>query len=91
MIVRTGKWAWAGAAIVASLMAASALADEDDHHDRDESYAIGLWGDLPYDNQGNGTNDVNWVKVTVAPRSREVFSYQAQIVPANRTAVPAPY
>lgn len=48
MIVRTGKWAWAGAAIVASLMAASALADEDDHHDRDESYAIGLWGDLPY-------------------------------------------
>jgi hypothetical protein len=42
------------------------------------------------DNQGNGNNDVHWVKVTVNPRSREVFSYQAQIVPANRTAVPAP-
>ncbi len=42
------------------------------------------------DNQGNGTNDVNWIKVTVAPRSREVFSYQAMIVPANRTSVPAP-
>jgi len=42
------------------------------------------------DNQGNGTNDVNWLKVTVDPRSREVFSYQAQIVPGNRTAVPAP-
>ena len=42
------------------------------------------------DNQANGTNDVNWLKVTVDPRSREVFSYQAQIVPANRTAVPAP-
>jgi hypothetical protein len=42
------------------------------------------------DNQANGTNDVNWVKVTVNPRSREVFSYQAMIVPANRTAVPAP-
>ena len=42
------------------------------------------------DNQANGTNDVNWLRVTVDPRSREVFSYQAQIVPANRTAVPAP-
>jgi len=42
------------------------------------------------DNQANGTNDVNWLKVTVDPRSREVFSYQAQIVPANRVAVPAP-
>ena len=42
------------------------------------------------DNQGNGNNDVHWLKVLVDPRSREVFSYQAQIVPANRTAVPAP-
>ena len=42
------------------------------------------------DNQGNGTNDVNWLKVVVDARSREVFSYQPQIVPANRTAVPAP-
>jgi hypothetical protein len=42
------------------------------------------------DNQANGTNDVNWLRVTVNPRSREVFEYQAQIVPANRTAVPAP-
>ena len=42
------------------------------------------------DNQGNGNNDVNWLKVIVEPRSREVFFYQPQIVPANRTAVPAP-
>ena len=42
------------------------------------------------DNAGNGNNDVNWLKVSVAPRSREVFSYQPMIVPANRTAVPAP-
>jgi hypothetical protein len=42
------------------------------------------------DNQGNGNNDVNWLKVVVDPRSREVFTYQPQIVPANRTAVPAP-
>ncbi|MBU1358844.1 MAG: hypothetical protein KJ901_08855 [Gammaproteobacteria bacterium] len=42
------------------------------------------------DNAGNGNNDVNWLKVTVDPRSREVFAYQQQIVPANRTAVPAP-
>jgi hypothetical protein len=40
------------------------------------------------DNQGNGNNDVNWLKVLVDPRSREVFAYQPQIVPANRTAVP---
>jgi hypothetical protein len=33
---------------------------------------------------------VQWLKVRVAPRSREVFSYEAQIVPENRVAVPAP-
>jgi hypothetical protein len=42
------------------------------------------------DNQANGTNDVNWLKVFVNPRSREVFTYQPQIVPANRVSVPAP-
>lgn len=42
------------------------------------------------DNAANGTNDVNWVKATVNPRSREVFSYQPQIVPGNRVAVPLP-
>jgi hypothetical protein len=42
------------------------------------------------DNAANGLNDVHWVKVTVDPRSREVLSYQAMIVPANRVAVPAP-
>ena len=42
------------------------------------------------DNQANGNNDVNWLKVLVDPHSREVFAYQPQIVPANRTAVPAP-
>ena len=36
------------------------------------------------------TNDVQWVKVLVDPNSREVFAYQAQIVPGNRVAVPAP-
>jgi hypothetical protein len=40
------------------------------------------------DNQANGNNDVHWLKVLVSPRSREVFSYQPQIVPGNRTAVP---
>jgi hypothetical protein len=42
------------------------------------------------DNQSNGNNDVNWVKVLVDPSSRDVFAFQEQIVPANRTAVPAP-
>jgi hypothetical protein len=42
------------------------------------------------DNAANGTNDVQWVKVLVNAHSREVFAYQPQIVPANRTAVPAP-
>jgi len=41
-------------------------------------------------NAANGNNDVNWIKVTVDPRSREVFSYQPMMVPGNRTAVPAP-
>lgn len=42
------------------------------------------------DNAQNGNNDVQWLKVVVDPRSREVFSYEPQIVPLNRTAVPAP-
>ena len=42
------------------------------------------------DHQENGTNDVNWLKVFVDPHGREVFAYQQQIVPGNRTAVPAP-
>lgn len=42
------------------------------------------------DNAANGNNDVQWMKVLVDPRSREVFAYQPQIVPGNRTAVPAP-
>ena len=41
-------------------------------------------------NQGNGNNDVHWVKALVDPSSRDVFAFQAQIVPANRTAVPVP-
>jgi hypothetical protein len=41
-------------------------------------------------NQQNGTNDVNWIKVKVDPRSRDVFSFEAMIVPGNRVAVPAP-
>ena len=41
-------------------------------------------------NQANGTNNVQWLKVPVEPGSREVFAYQPQIVPANRVAVPAP-
>ncbi|MFM2124767.1 MAG: hypothetical protein RL328_1218, partial [Acidobacteriota bacterium] len=39
-------------------------------------------------NAANGTNDVQWIKVLVDPKSREVFAYQPQIVPANRVAVP---
>ncbi len=42
------------------------------------------------DNQANGINDVHWVKALVDPSSRDVFAFQAQIVPANRVAVPAP-
>jgi hypothetical protein len=42
------------------------------------------------DNAANGNNDVHWVKVTVRPDTREVFSYQTMIVPGNRTAVPSP-
>jgi hypothetical protein len=42
------------------------------------------------DNQQNGTNDVHWLKVIVDVQSREVFSYEPQMVPANRVAVPQP-
>jgi len=42
------------------------------------------------DHQENGDNDAHWLEVQVDPASREVFSYQTEIVPANRTAVPAP-
>jgi hypothetical protein len=46
--------------------------------------------ETPGSNVANGNNDVQWVKVYVNPRSREVFAYQNQVVPANRVAVPAP-
>jgi hypothetical protein len=42
------------------------------------------------DNQQNGTNDVHWLKVIVDVKSREVFSYEPQMVPLNRVAVPQP-
>lgn len=42
------------------------------------------------DNQANGDNDVHWLKVFVDDRTREVFTFEPQIVPANRTAVPQP-
>ena len=32
---------------------------------------------------------MNWLKVTVDPSSREVFSYEPRIVPANKV-VPSP-
>ncbi len=42
------------------------------------------------DNALNDTNDVNWIKVNVNPGSCEVFSFQTQVVPGNRVAVPPP-
>jgi hypothetical protein len=42
------------------------------------------------DHAENNNNDVQWLKVLVDPRTREVFAYQQQIVPGNRVAVPAP-
>jgi hypothetical protein len=41
-------------------------------------------------NPANGNNDVQWIKVKIDARTREVFSYEAQIVPGNRTVVPTP-
>jgi hypothetical protein len=42
------------------------------------------------DNAPNRNNDVHWLKLFVDATSREVFAYQPQIVPGNRTAVPEP-
>jgi hypothetical protein len=42
------------------------------------------------DNAPNGDNAVHWVKALVDPNSRDVFAFQAQIVPGNRVAVPSP-
>ena len=52
---------------------------------------VETFGDNAFKNNPEwDNNNVHWVKVLVDPRSREVFSYQSQIVPANRVAVPAP-
>jgi hypothetical protein len=42
------------------------------------------------DNQtpAGNTNDVQWLKALVDPTSRDVFAFQAQIVPQNWTATP---
>jgi hypothetical protein len=42
------------------------------------------------DNAPNGNNAVHWVKALVDPNSRDVFAFQAQMVPANRIAIPSP-
>jgi hypothetical protein len=36
------------------------------------------------DNAATGLSDVHWVKALVDPYSRDVFAFQAQIVPANK-------
>ena len=41
------------------------------------------------DNAQNGNNDVHWTKVTVDPRSDEVFSFQQQVVPATASSAVA--
>jgi hypothetical protein len=46
--------------------------------------------ETPGDNAANGNNDVHWLKALVDPKSRDVLAFQVQIVPGNRTAVPAP-
>lgn len=35
------------------------------------------------DNQQMGTDDVNWVKALVDPKSRDVFAFEPEVVPAN--------
>jgi hypothetical protein len=42
--------------------------------------------ETPGNNAASGSNDVQWVKATIDPRSREVVSFAPQVVPAN--AVP---
>ena len=52
---------------------------------------VETFGDNTFKNDpASDDNNVHWLKVIVDPGSREVFAYQAQIVPANRVAVPAP-
>jgi hypothetical protein len=52
---------------------------------------VETFGDNTFKNDpASDDNNVHWLKVFVDPNSREVFAYQAQIVPANRVAVPAP-
>jgi hypothetical protein len=60
---------------------ARAVSDELENFTRVETFG---------DNQANGNNDMHWVKVIVDARSREVFAYQQQIVPGDRTAVALP-
>jgi hypothetical protein len=36
------------------------------------------------DNAAMGTRDVNWLKVLVDPKSRDVFAFQPEVVPANQ-------
>ncbi len=42
------------------------------------------------DHVEGGSTDVQWVKVLVDPRSRDVFSYQPQIISANQAVVTIP-
>jgi hypothetical protein len=52
---------------------------------------VETFGDNTFSSQPEWDNNhVHWVKALVDPNSRDVFAFQAQTVPGNRVAVPAP-
>jgi hypothetical protein len=57
---------------------------------RVETFGDNTFGTCPSDQPRCDNNHVHWVKALIDPQSRDVFAFQAQIVPANRTVVPAP-
>ena len=56
---------------------------------RVETFGDHTFGVAPTGHPEWDTNDVHWVKALVDPQSRDVFAFQAEIVPANRVAVPS--
>jgi hypothetical protein len=57
---------------------------------RVETFGDHTFGVSPTGHPEWDTNDVHWVKALVDTQSRDVFAFQAEIVPANRVAVPSP-
>ena len=92
--MRKSFWITLAVVVCAAAAFGVAVGANGGRNDKTFEYAVGLWGDVPYSaaqeavipNLLADMYDVQWLKALVDPSSRDVFAFQAQMVPANIVA-----